>query len=392
MDNFNFKKYLTENRLGSFGRFNGYTDLQPVNEDGSWHPDDPSAPNDDKEYCDGCDMPKEKCVCDQLEEEDQDMNITTKPTKIYATNEDWMNDNINGERYDDWVALWDEIPGIICWSHNQLPTEKLYIAITPGWDGPGTPMETIFNAGDDFGEFDSIEEYEFNSFQAYLNAVKFYLDKIDENIHDNKYKINYNISLDDQKTDGQNTHGNDREFNYDDKVYEGAEENSEVTLKDLNYNLVTTPFELEKTWKDMYGEDFQKEYPGAYSYLDQNYKNFNILDLGSVWERMYGEDILDKYPAIAKWLFSNEGRQSSKDKVVPKNGKVYEMGSETLSQEEADTNDYGASKIKDPEQKQHIVYNGAAQDFRDGIANMLKAGFEIEDITDLFNVSLDELT
>jgi hypothetical protein len=155
------------------------------------------------------------------------MNITTKPTKIYATNEDWMTSNMNGERYDDWVAHWDDTRGIITWHHNQIPTEKLYVAITPGWDGPGTPMETIFNAGDDFGEFDSIEEYEFNSFQDYLQAVKFYLDKIDENIHNNKYKLKYNISLDDQKTSGQNTHGNDREFNYDDKVYEDTVKEAE---------------------------------------------------------------------------------------------------------------------------------------------------------------------
>ena len=92
----------------------------------------------------------------------------------------------------------------------------------------------------------------------------------------------------------------------------------DLTLNDLNKNIVITPFELEKTWKDVYGEDFKTEYSGAYSYLTKNYKNFTIADLVNVWERMYGEDFLYEYPGIAKWLFSNEGKQSSKDKVAPK--------------------------------------------------------------------------
>jgi hypothetical protein len=293
MDNFNFKKYLTENRLGSFGRFNGYTDLQPVNEDGSWHPDDPSAPHDDKEYCDGCDMPKDKCVCDQLEEEDQDMNITTKPKKIYATNEDWMTSNMNGERYDDWVAHWDDTPGIITWHHNQIPTEKLYVAITPGWDGPGTPMETIFNAGDDFGEFDSIEEYEFNSFQDYLQAVKFYLDKIDDNIHNNKYKLKYNISLDDQKTSGQNTHGNDREFNYDDKVYEDGSKSPMNEIKQLQKiaGIIKESTHDNNAW-DMANKLAQEKF-GEFGFAtlseDQMAEIVNIQKANKLAEDYYGE-------------------------------------------------------------------------------------------------------
>ena len=92
----------------------------------------------------------------------------------------------------------------------------------------------------------------------------------------------------------------------------------DLTLNDLNKDIVITPFELEKTWKDVYGEDFKTEYSGAYSYLTKNYKNFTIVDLGDVWERMYGEDFLYEYPGISKWLFSNQGKTSSKDKVAPK--------------------------------------------------------------------------
>lgn len=92
----------------------------------------------------------------------------------------------------------------------------------------------------------------------------------------------------------------------------------DLTLNDLNNNIVITPFELEKTWKDVYGEDFKNEYSGAYSYLSKNYKNFTIADLVDVWEKMYGEDFLYEYSGIAKWLFSNQGKTSSKDKVAPK--------------------------------------------------------------------------
>jgi hypothetical protein len=92
----------------------------------------------------------------------------------------------------------------------------------------------------------------------------------------------------------------------------------DLTLNDVNKDTVITPFELEKTWKDVYGEDFKTEYSGAYSYLTKNYKNFTIVDLGDVWERMYGEDFLQEYPGISRWLFSNQGKTSSKDKVAPK--------------------------------------------------------------------------
>lgn len=92
----------------------------------------------------------------------------------------------------------------------------------------------------------------------------------------------------------------------------------DLTLNDLNNNIVITPFELEKTWKDVYGEDFKTEYSGAHSYLIKNYKNFTIADLVDVWEKMYGEDFLYEYSGIAKWLFSNQGKTSSKDKVAPK--------------------------------------------------------------------------
>jgi hypothetical protein len=92
----------------------------------------------------------------------------------------------------------------------------------------------------------------------------------------------------------------------------------DLTLNDVNKDTVITPFELEKTWKDVYGEDFKTEYSGVHSYLTKNYKNFTIVDLGDVWERMYGEDFLQEYPGISRWLFSNQGKTSSKDKVAPK--------------------------------------------------------------------------
>jgi hypothetical protein len=46
----------------------------------------------------------------------------------------------------------------------------------------------------------------------------------------------------------------------------------DLTLNDLNKDIVITPFELEKTWKDVYGEDFKTEYSGVHSYLTKNYQ------------------------------------------------------------------------------------------------------------------------
>jgi len=98
---------------------------------------------------------------------------------------------------------------------------------------------------------------------------------------------------------------------------EESVEEQEITMTDLNVNRSATPFELEKTWNDMYGENFKSEYSGVYKELAKNYKNFNVEDLSKVWDAAYGEDFVTEYPGIAKWLFSNSGKAASEDKVIP---------------------------------------------------------------------------
>jgi hypothetical protein len=82
---------------------------------------------------------------------------------------------------------------------------------------------------------------------------------------------------------------------------------------------VMTTFELEKVWKDVYDEDFKNDYPDAYYYLKNNYKNFTIYDLVNVWYKVYEEQLIEEYPSVVNALnrlVYNGGKPSSKDKVV----------------------------------------------------------------------------
>lgn len=140
MDNFNIKNYLLSNKLTqlneAFEGFAGVKDLDPVSDA------NPLAINDTNE------MPNA-----------------------------WIADIDRYPAYKGWKASWEH-PGVIVWSHENLPFN---IVATPGWDGPGTPVEIQFIDDDNVVSGDTkvlgiIDQDTFKSFQDYLIAVKPYLD------------------------------------------------------------------------------------------------------------------------------------------------------------------------------------------------------------------------
>lgn len=144
MDNFNIKDYLLNNKLTqlneAFEGFGGVKGLAPVSDS------NPLARRDD-------DM-----------ESGEGVNS-------------WIADIDRYPAYKGWKASWEH-PGLIVWSHENLPFN---IVATPGWDGPGTPIEIQYIDDDnvvsgDIKVIDVIDQDQFESFQEYLKAVAPYLD------------------------------------------------------------------------------------------------------------------------------------------------------------------------------------------------------------------------
>jgi len=87
----------------------------------------------------------------------------------------WMNDieSIQPE-YKDWKASW-EYPGIIVWSHADI-LDAIVVA-TPGWDGPGTPVE-FQSAKGSTQMLKVLDQDEFPNIKAYIAAIAPYLDMV----------------------------------------------------------------------------------------------------------------------------------------------------------------------------------------------------------------------
>lgn len=60
-----------------------------------------------------------------------------------------------------------------------------------------------------------------------------------------------------------------------------------------------TKRELSKAWKDSYGENFSKEYPGIYKKLG---KSFSINTLKKKWKDSYGENFSSNYGGVYRKL------------------------------------------------------------------------------------------
>jgi hypothetical protein len=148
MKDFNIKKYLLDNPLTkdsnkgkldeSFDGVGGVLSLKPVNE----------AP--------------------------------IKPTNIYADEpvdmkNQWIKDiNRMPLHYGDWIATWEH-PGIISWVHPDIA--GVDVIATPGWDGPGTPVEFQSEAGSS-QMLKILDQDDFETAKDYIDAVAPYLDMV----------------------------------------------------------------------------------------------------------------------------------------------------------------------------------------------------------------------
>jgi len=82
--------------------------------------------------------------------------------------------------YGDWKVTWEH-PGLLVWSHADVP--DAVVVATPGWDGPGTPVEFQSNAGST-QMLKVLDQDVFTTFKDYLNAVRPYLDMVlDANVN-----------------------------------------------------------------------------------------------------------------------------------------------------------------------------------------------------------------
>lgn len=83
-------------------------------------------------------------------------------------------------QYGDWKASWEH-PGLIVWSNADVP--DAVVVATPGWDGPGTPIEFQSAAGSS-QMLKVLDQDVFPTFKDYLKAVKPYLDMVlDANVN-----------------------------------------------------------------------------------------------------------------------------------------------------------------------------------------------------------------
>jgi hypothetical protein len=148
-DNFNLTGFLKKNALLN-ENIGGYIDLKPINV------------NEE--------------IGTAMEEED---------SMIFGKG--WQYDDDEGTGKNSWIADIDrmpsvggwkatlEYPGVISWTHPDVPTAQ--VMATPGFDGPGTPVEFQSEAGST-QMFTVLDQDDFETFEDYAAAVKPYLDKV----------------------------------------------------------------------------------------------------------------------------------------------------------------------------------------------------------------------
>lgn len=132
MKDFNLKGYLTNNKLLN-ENIGGMTGLQPLGKIDS---------------------------------------LSSMSSKTADGGNDWISSIDSTPEVEGWKANWDS-PGIIVWTHSQLGDG--FVAATPGWDGPGTPVEFVSGQGRSH-MLAILDKDKFDSFQDYVSTVKPYLD------------------------------------------------------------------------------------------------------------------------------------------------------------------------------------------------------------------------
>ena len=109
----------------------------------------------------------------------QSANSKFDPTDIGTSDEQsqpnaWIVDIDRMPAVNGWKASWEH-PGIISWTHPEVPTAM--VVATPGWDGPGTPVEFQSEAGAS-QMLKVLDQDKFSSFKEYVSAITPYLDMV----------------------------------------------------------------------------------------------------------------------------------------------------------------------------------------------------------------------
>jgi len=165
MKDFNLQKYLTDNPLT---RQSKSLSKGKINEafEGFGGVKDPTV------------------VGDGVRKQPKDFNFDPTDTADYDEQSQpnkWIADLDRMQpSYGDWKASWEH-PGLIVWSHADVPDAT--VVATPGWDGPGTPIEFQSKAGSS-QMLKVLDQDTFPTFKAYLSAIKPYLDMVlDANVN-----------------------------------------------------------------------------------------------------------------------------------------------------------------------------------------------------------------
>lgn len=169
MKDFNIAKYLKENNLGSHSILGAYVDLHSLKEEedyGNNKPVDEVPYTGAEEKLDG--------FGDEFDQ--------VEPVSEVEDGEEnpWMTEVDATEAYKigNWTCDYDH-PGILVWSHKNLPYSKLAVYATPNWDGNGTTPIQI-DIDQETQDNMTLNQGEFADFNEYATAMKPYLDRIED--------------------------------------------------------------------------------------------------------------------------------------------------------------------------------------------------------------------
>lgn len=197
--NFDIAKFLKENSLGSFGILGKYVDLHGLNE---------AEDIDGLKLVKGSGTLRTRGEAEAIAKVAKDSGMTgvkiiekgPKHFSVYADPEKslkkeademdgggenpWMEDVDGTEAYTvgNWKCYYD-YPGHLVWSYGDTPFDKLAVYATPDFDGDGTTPIQIEVNGSTSDQM-TLKQSEFADFNEYANAMKPYLDRI-ENLESN---------------------------------------------------------------------------------------------------------------------------------------------------------------------------------------------------------------
>lgn len=167
MKDFNLAKYLKEHNLGSHGILGKYVDLESLKEESEVPYEGPD--------------PKLDGFGDKFKQAEPVSEIDG-PWGTPPTDEEnpWMEDVDGTDAYKvgNWTCYYD-FPGILVWSYNKVPFDKLAVYATPNWDNDGTTPIQI-DIDEKTQDQMTLKQGSFADFNEYATAMKPYLDRIED--------------------------------------------------------------------------------------------------------------------------------------------------------------------------------------------------------------------